>query len=707
MNKKIFAGVMALSLMISGALCGCNADKDNESDENSPSSSRKSDSASIDNKKDESTAKDASLTDKIYADYLSQQKICKISKNFKILEAGTARDNPNGLAGAVKHDFDSDKIDELVTFTFEKNSTNGEDIRVDLLKVSGDKLMIADSKYLTELTDLSSQPKKNTIYFDWTATAEIITSEYNDNLYFGCLFSEARDDFNRGSDFFGGFGVFTIENDKIIEQSVGYTESAIDCDVIAELLPPSIRDTADTEGLVDAENRIIAYSGMVDGEKKGLYASEDEAISAMLNEFGLDIQFKYDDESSTHSDADPDYHWISKNGSTLKTILCTEYLMSYQSDNSFMNGYDNYYAGIKLVLNSDLETLLGNDSPFKEPFADELALYEDILKYPYYYHEIWDNFVQNNYGTSYFVADIDQNGEKELVITGKLSNIVCNVTVVKHDLTVLSNEIGGGSDLRIYDNGVIAIFDTNPYANVYYLDSTTGESLVGTSNDGKRYIFGEGMQDEKYSGDEADAKEAELLSGARLITDFNYYDLYYPEILGELVFIDDISKITYTWQKAYSQKIDELSGEASQYTEAALIYIDDDDIPELFLQNYAYGNFALIYSCQNGEAYEMGDISGLRMRVGGYKEKGSMYYSDFNSGAGEIEGHDFYQLENGYGVITTSFSHDLVNETYYIDNKEVDEKTYNQRLDKLSQGMTSSPELLSYDEIMEKLNADS
>lgn len=278
---------------------------------------------------------------------------------------------------------------------------------------------------------------------------------------------------------------------------------------------------------------------------------------------------------------------------------------------------------------------------------------------------------------------------------------------MKHDLTVLSNEIGGGSDLRIYDNGIIAIFDTNPHANVYYFDSTTGESLVGTSNDGKRYISGEGMQGEKYSDDEAEAKEAELLSGARLITDFNYYDLYYPEILGELVFIDDISKITYTWQKAYSQKIDELSGEASQYTEAALIYIDDDDIPELFLQNYAYGNFALIYSCKNGEAYEMGSIGGLRMWIGGYKEKGSMYYSDFNSGTGEIEGHDFYQLENGYGVITTSFSHYLVNETYYIDNEEVDEKTYNQRLEKLSQDMTSTLELLSYDEIMEKLNADS
>ena len=418
MNKKIFAGVTALILAMSGVLCGCSSEKNTNSDESSASSSSKSDSVSADNEKEESSASDVSLKDKIYTDYLSQQKLCTISKNFKILEAGTARDNPNGLAGAVKHDFDDDKIDELVTFTFEKNSTNGEDIRVDLLKVSDGSLNVVDSKYLTELADLSSQPKDNTIYFDWTATTNLISSEYNGKLYFGCLFSEACDDFNKGSVYFGGFGVFTIENDTITKQSIGYTEVALDCNVFAKLLPPSIRDTADLEGLVDAENHITLYSGF-DGKETGLYTSDDEAVSAMLNEFGLDIQSKYDDENSQHSDADPDYHWVSKNDSTIKTIICTEYLMSYHSDNSFMNGYDDYYAGIKLILDSDLETLLDNDNLFTEPFADELALYEDILRYPYYYHEIWDFCVDNGSdGASYVIADINGDGKKEMILQG-------------------------------------------------------------------------------------------------------------------------------------------------------------------------------------------------------------------------------------------------------------------------------------------------
>lgn len=586
MNKKIFAVVSALSLMISGVLCGCNADKDTESDEKSSSSSSKSNSASTDNEKEESSTKDVSSKDKIYTDYLSKQKLCTISKNFKILEAGTARDNPNGLAGAVKHDFDGDKVDDLVTFTFEKNSTNGEDIRVDLLKVSGNKLTVADSKYLTELADLSSQPKKNTIYFDWTATAEIITSEYNDNLYFGCLFSEACDEFNRGGDSFGGFGVFTIENDKITEQSVGYTESALDCEVIAKLLPPSSRNTADTEGLVDAENRIIAYSGTVNGEEKGLYASADEAVSAMLNEFGLNMQFKYDDESSTHSDADPDYHWISKNGSTLKTILCTEYLMSYQSDNSFMNGYDNYYAGIKLVLNSDLETLLGNDTPFTEPFADELALYEDILKYPYYYHEIWDTYAQLSNGSpligfNYCIADINRDDKYELIITSYADSnqLPLHCSVIMPDLT--TTDIDGQGETRFLDNGIVSVTEVGgAMSPVHYYDINTNTSW--TANDVRqedmKYIrsIWQDNGDICLEGAEAEKKEQELSNGSLLMLNEVFYNLY-SDNFSELIIVEDINEITYTWQKAYLSAIDEFKvvGNAPYGTESLLLDISE------------------------------------------------------------------------------------------------------------------------------------
>ena len=77
------------------------------------------------------------------------------------------------------------------------------------------------------------------------------------------------------------------------------------------------------------------------------------------------------------------------------------------------------YLDAKLTLDSDLETLLNHDNLFTESFADELALYEDILRYPYYYHEIWDFCVDNGSdGASYVIADINGDGKKEMILQG-------------------------------------------------------------------------------------------------------------------------------------------------------------------------------------------------------------------------------------------------------------------------------------------------
>lgn len=676
MNKKIFAGVMALILSMSGVLCGCSSEKNTDSDEKSSLSSSKSDSVSTNNEKDKSSAKDASLTDKIYTDYLSQQKLCTISKNFKILEAGTARDNPNGLAGAVKHDFDGDKVDELVTFTFEKNSTNGEDIRIDLLKIDDGKVNVADSKYLTELADLSSQPKENTIYFDWTATTNLITTEYNGSMYFGCLFSEARDDFNRGSDFFGGFGVFTIENDKITEQSVGYTESALDCNVFAKLLPPSIRDTADLEGLVDAENHITLYSGF-DSKETGLYTSDNEAISAMLNEFGLDMQYKYTDESSTYSDADPDYHWVSKNGSALKTILCTEYLMSYQSDNSFMNGYDNYYAGIKLVLNSDLETLLNNDNLFTESFTDELALYEDILRYPYYYHEIWDVYHTNKEITEYFVADVTGDGSKELVIMGRDTAMAHRFTIVRADNTVYPVEHFGG--FNFLDNGIIRFPNPVSYNITSYFDINTGENWYTDAEDSVETLYSGDDPAKKYTGEEAVDKINKLNTGNVLQPEMNYYDIYTTQWNGLNVVVD-INEITYTWQKAYLSAIDEFKviGNAQYDTEYeyALLYIDDDEIPELYILDKSTGIGGL-YTYYNGDTILVSQSgSGRANYFAGYLKNQGIFVT-YNNGGMYSWSNEINQLSNGCTSIIKNFTY--IDEVYSINDTKVTEKELEDR----------------------------
>lgn len=734
MNKKIFAVVSALSLMISGVLCGCNADKDTESDEKSSSSSSKSNSASTDNEKEESSAKDVSSKDKIYTDYLSKQKLCTISKNFKILEAGTARDNPNGLAGAVKHDFDGDKVDDLVTFTFEKNSTNGEDIRIDLLKIDDGKAVLSDNKYLTDILDMDflyPYQKGNTIYYSDLSELQIVQSEYNGQLYFGVLLKEA--DYLGGlSSFNTKYSVFTIKDNKIESEAVGAViNDAVFNISYARQIPPSISDMelSDTACIIDdkisqspemAEQEktridemtvdqekynLFTDSHSFDGSyqiKGGAYESKSQAFSAMLNEFGLDIDDAY---NQSH------YNFVSKNQSEMKMIIQMEQLRPFDGSGVME------YLGTKLTLDSDLEELLGNDSPFKEPFADELALYEDILKYPYYYHEIWDTYAQLSNGSpligfNYCIADINRDDKYELIITSYADSdqLPLHCSVIMPDLTTI--DIDGQGETRFLDNGIVSVTEVGgAMSPVHYYDINT--NISWTANDVRQedmnYIrsIWQDNGDTRLEGTEAEKKEQELSNGSLLMLNEVFYNLY-SDNFSELIIVEDINEITYTWQNAYIEKLNESSGDSSDFTDAALLYIDDDDIPEIYIQNYSYIRDAgFIYSYKNGEVYEMGRICGLRMYVGGYKEKGNMYYSDFSENAGSVEGHEFYKVENGYGVFITAIRHDMDEDTYYIGNDEVDEKTYNQKFEELKQGMNSTAKIFSYDEIIKKLGTNS
>lgn len=715
MNKKFFAGVMALSLMISGVLCGCNADKDTESDEKSSSSSSKSKSVSTDNEKEESSAKDASLTDKIYTDYLSQQKLCKISKNFKILEAGTARDNPNGLAGAVKHDFDGDKVDELVTFTFEKNSTNGEDIRIDLLKIDDGKAVLSDNKYLTDILDMDflyPYQKGNTIYYSDLSELQIVQSEYNGQLYFGVLLKEA--DYLGGlSSFNTKYSVFTIKDNKIESEAVGAViNDAVFNISYARQIPPSISDMelSDTACIID--DKISQSPEMAEQEKKridemtvdqekynlftdshsfdgsyqikgGAYESKSQAFSAMLNEFGLDIDDAY---NQNH------YNFVSKNQSEIKMIIQMEQLRPFDGSGVME------YLGTKLTLDSDLEELLGNDSPFREPFADELALYEDILKYPYYYHEIWDTYAQLSNGSlligfNYCIADINRDDKYELIITSYADSdqLPLHCSVIMPDLTTI--DIDGQGETRFLDNGIVSVTEVGgAMSPVHYYDINT--NISWTANDVRqedmKYIrsIWQDNGDICLEGAEAEKKEQELSNGSLLMLNEVFYNLY-SDNFSELIIVEDINEITYTWQKAYLSAIDEFKvvGNAPYGTEYeyALLYIDDDEIPELYIIDRATGIGGL-YTYYNGEAMLVSQAGSARANAfyGYIKNKG--IFVTYNNGGVYYWSNEINQLSNGCASITKNFN--CIDEEYYIDDTKVTGKEFEDSFAKYSDQFT-------------------
>ena len=700
----------------------------------------------------------SSDTGDIYSTYLSQQKLCKISKNFKILEAGTVRDNPNGLAGAVKHDFDGDEVDELVTFTFDKNSTDGEDIRVDLLKVSGNELIVTDSRYLTEMleiNDAEGSVVSDTIFFSKDISMEIVTSEYNDTLYFGSLLSYDGYVGAPGATepYLKSMNVFTVEDDSIIPCTIAGTymkystiqKSEYEGVLYSTLLPPTIRDISEFSECKVAEDKLPefnydyaykrsseiineinsfikdnnAYMLFADVNSPftteyyvegGVYDSGASAYSALLNEFGLDIKFN---NLIEHDNYECSSRFVSENQSTTKTILEIDAVRGY-TKGSVLSSDDNLFMGSRLTLKSDLEILLNNDNLFTEPLADELALYEDILRYPYYYHEVWDKYIsKSDYKIRYFVADIDADNQYELVIGSYITSpdINSELTIVKPSSEGLDIFDGDAGSISFYNNGIVLIdymsnggYESKSYYdapnNIYWLAWNTKESSGGYTE----YTRHISIKDSNYEliGDEAIAKEAELLSGTKLIPEFNSYDIYSPEDFKEFVFIDDINEITYTWQKAYINQIEEKSTKADM--EYSLIYIDNDDIPELIIGDPVDSRKGGVYTYHNDSSVELTYLT-LRCNMDGYVEKGGIFgvYWWWL----EKEGYYIYEIENGAVNQTDAFliTHTADGNVYTINDTEVTESVYNETYALCSSEFTKVT-YCTYDEIIEKLNVD-
>lgn len=726
MNKKIFAGVLALT--ISGVLCGCSNSTEKDDISDSAISTGNSDSKKTSDKNTDKSFDILSVFDNTYADYIKQQKLCTISNNFKILEAGTARDNPNGLAGAVKYDFDGDKINELVTFTFERNNTNGEDIRIDLLKIDDGKAVVSDSRYLTDMLDMDflyPSQKGNTIYYSDLSEFQIVQSEYNGQLHFGVLLKET--DYLGGlSSFNTKYSVFTIKDNKIESEAVGAViDEAVFNISYARKIPPSISniELSDTACIIDdkvsqsldrAEQEKARIDEMtVDKEKYnlftdshsfdasyqikgGAYESKPQAFSAMLNEFGLDIDDAY---NQSH------YNFVSKNQSEMKRLIQIEQLQPFGRSGAME------YIGAKLILDSDIEELLENDSPFKEPFADELALYEDIMRYPYYYPEIWNTYIDlDDTEIKYCVADIDRDGCKELIITGNNKyDFICNVSIVKNDLTVYEKDWNG--TLNIYDNGTITVAETGTaYVPVHYYNFKDDSQWLSCNQkqDDSTYINAiwqdnnTSENSESFEGEEAEAKISELCSGTRLMPEFNRYYLNNYENFSELVFVDDISEIEYTWQKAYINQIEEKDTKADM--EYSLIYIDNDDIPELVIGDPIDSRQGGVYTYYNDSSVELTYLT-LRCNMDGYIEKSGIFAVCWRWL--EEEGYYIYEMENGATNQTDTFllTHKADGDIYTINDTEVTESVYNETYASRSAEFTKVT-YCTYDEIINILNSN-
>ena len=352
--------------------------------------------------------------------------------------------------------------------------------------------------------------------------------------------------------------------------------------------------------------------------------------------------------------------------------------------------------GSRLTLDSDLERLLNNDNLFKEPFADELALYEDILRYPYYHHDIWDIYDKDDTTTEYLVADLTGDGLNELVILGRLNTMPATATVVKSDGTFYRIEDGMG--FSVLDNGVIrrTEFTAN---DVIYFDIKKGETWI---QKGSETLSLKENPELKYTGEEAVRKIKELSAGTNIVTTSDYidYDIYKPENFKELVVFEKSETVDDKWKNAYINQIEEKS--TKEKMEYSLIYIDEDDIPELIIGDPVDSRNGGLYTYNDGSCVELTYLT-LRRIINGYAEKNNIFAVYF--WWLEDEGYYIYEMKNGSLNQTDNFliKHTSNGAVYTINDKEVTESEYNETYDIYSADF-SEVTYCTYDEIIEKLS---
>lgn len=615
MNRT--AAFLAAILLIASAMTGCN--QQNESDVNSTEDT----SATVqDGTENTEAATEASSPEQLYKSYLEELRICTISKGFQILEAGVVKENPNGLAGAVQFDFDQDDTEELVTFTFERNDQNGEDIRIDLLKITDGTVSLADSKYLTEMLDINTAEGEslnpivgNSIYFADAVSMQIVSSEYEGKMYFGSLLTneEFYEESGAMRPYLKTMNVFTIEEDSIVPcmtagRYMKYSTVVNDEDdgvLYASLLPPSIRETTElsectadmemiqnnaydiewvtgeSQKVADEVNAAVRDQGfatlfadiispyetnyIVTG---GSFDSIEAAYSAMLNEFGLELELTgtYDVDSMENT-----VHFVSEDQSEIRTILQMDAIRGFAWSREY-SGYDYHFDGCRVQLASDLEELLNDETLFQQQFEDELALYEDILKYPLHYPEIWNLTTVNYPDLSYLVADINSDGEYELVLkTGEELNETSAyglLTIVKPDASVLTWEFGG--ILTLYADGMIAWDHINSHLSSGYLNVNTGEDWeAGTwyynaQGDMQRELVNN-ITGETIIGQPAYDQEEEFSSAGELELAFTEYYGQYLEEPGSFtdMIVHEISAVEH--ETECSTEVPEDSSEAESY----------------------------------------------------------------------------------------------------------------------------------------------
>ena len=146
----------------------------------------------------------------------------------------------------------------------------------------------------------------------------------------------------------------------------------------------------------------------------------------------------------------------------------------------------------------------------------------------------------------------------------------------------------------------------------------------------------------------------------------------------------NVSASEKSWQEAYLEAMDEFSQNQTEYCECRLLYLNEDEIPELYIGDPMVFWYGGLYSYSNGDLIKLKDF-GFKDFFSAYSERNGIFRNDyFIEKAGSKIGINFIKMEDFSLTVIDELSHDIVNDIYEVNGETVDKETYDNKISEYS-----------------------
>ena len=146
----------------------------------------------------------------------------------------------------------------------------------------------------------------------------------------------------------------------------------------------------------------------------------------------------------------------------------------------------------------------------------------------------------------------------------------------------------------------------------------------------------------------------------------------------------NVSASEKSWQEAYLEAMDEFSQNQTEYCECRLLYLNEDEIPELYIGDPMVFWYGGLYSYSNGDLIKLKDF-GFKDFFSAYSERNGIFRNDyFIEKAGSKIGINFIKMEDFSLTVIDELSHDIVNDIYEVNGEPVDKETYDNKISEYS-----------------------